>query len=464
MQRTLSYLFFGISLLGLTLNANAQESVEQLSLTEYLGYVKAFHPFVKQAKITLDESEAKLMKARGAFDPKLGLDLNEKTFKNATYYDRLNATFEVPTYYGVTIKGGFSEAEGNYLNPENEVTGEGLYSLGAELNLAKGLLANERMTTLRQAKLFTQQAEEENNLRVNEILFEAMEAYLDWYRAHKEFEVFGQFVENARFRFDGVKARFSTGDLAAIDTTEARIAYNTRVLSLEKAQLKLREKALKAANFLWINDVPVELTENVVPFVDESSYELRFTPQEILIENHPKLKVLGFKVETQRLERRLQRSNLLPEVTLGYQWLSETDVTENIRLGLDPENNTAKLKVGLPLFLRKERAELELSALKFQEVSLEQERVFIELSNKIEALQTAVESYNRQFAIAEIMVGDYSALFEGERQKFAAGESSLFLVNTRESKLIEGLLKAIELDIAEKVALSELYFNTTFNN
>jgi hypothetical protein len=82
----------------------------------------------------------------------------------------------------------------------------------------------------------------------------------------------------------------------------------------------------------------------------------------------------------------------------------------------------------------------------------------------IEALQTAVESYNRQFAIAEIMVGDYSALFEGERQKFAAGESSLFLVNTRESKLIEGLLKAIELDIAEKVALSELYFNTTFNN
>ena len=232
MRRNLFYIFFSICLFSGSCALSAQETIEQLSLTEYLGYVKAFHPFVKQANIALDESEAKLMKARGAFDPNFGLDLSEKTFKNATYYDRLNATFEIPTYYGVTVRGGYSEADGNYLNPENEVTGEGLYSLGAELNLAKGLLANERMTALKQAKLFTQQAEEENSLRVNEILFEAIEAYLDWYRAYQEFEVFGQFVENARFRFDGVKARYSTGDLAAIDTTEARIAYNTRLLSL----------------------------------------------------------------------------------------------------------------------------------------------------------------------------------------------------------------------------------------
>ena len=276
--------------------------------------------------------------------------------------------------------------------------------------------------------------------------------------------MFGQFVENARFRFDGVKARYSTGDLAAIDTTEARIAYNTRVLSLEKAQLKLREKGLKAANFLWINDVPVQLNANVIPYVDEESYGIRFTSQELSIENHPKLKALGYKVDSQRLERRLQRSNLLPEVTLGYQWLSETDVTQNVRLGLDPENSTAKLKVGVPLFMRKERAELEIASLKLQEVNLEQERVFIELSNKIEALRTAVDSFDRQLDLAQIMVEDSKTLFEGERQKFAAGESSLFLVNARESKLIESLLKAIELNIAEKEALSELYFNTTFIN
>ena len=101
-------------------------------------------------------------------------------------------------------------------------------------------------------------------------------------------------------------------------------------------------------------------------------------------------------------------------------------LTQNVRLGLDPENNTAKLKVGVPLFMRKERAELEIASLKLQEVSLEQERVFIELSNKIEALRTAVDSFGRQLNLAQIMVEDSRTLFEGERQKFAAGESSLF--------------------------------------
>ena len=41
---------------------------QSLSLEEYMGYVKQFHPFVKQADIVLNESEAKLLKARGDFD------------------------------------------------------------------------------------------------------------------------------------------------------------------------------------------------------------------------------------------------------------------------------------------------------------------------------------------------------------------------------------------------------------
>jgi outer membrane protein TolC len=462
MQRLIKGFLLGLVFGAHTSALSAQSEPEQLTLTEFLGYVKAFHPFVKQANIALDESEAKLMKVRGAFDPKFGLNFSEKTFKNSTYYDRLNATFEVPTYYGLTLKGGYVEADGNYLNPENEVSGEGLYSLGGELNLAKGLLANPRMTALKQAKIFKQQAEEENLLSVNDILFEATQAYLEWYRAYQEYQVFDQFVENARFRFKGVKEQYAVGDLAAIDTTEARIAFNTRVLSLEKAQLKLREKSLKAANYLWINDTPLTLSPEVQPALDAEAFEIRFSAMDFSIEEHPKLRALGYKVDSQRLERRLQRSNLLPEVTLGYQWLSETDVTENIRLGLDPENSTTKLKVGVPLFLRKERAELEISSLKLKDVSLERDQVFIELSNKINALQSGVSSFKRQSELAEMMVSDYRALFEGEQQKFAAGESSLFLVNTRESKLIEGLLKAIELSVAQKAARAELYFNTSF--
>ena len=43
------------------------------------------------------------------------------------------------------------------------------------------------------------------------------------------------------------------------------------------------------------------------------------------------------------------------------------------------------------------------------------------------------------------MVADYESLVQAEERKFSIGESSLFLVNSRESQLISIKLKANEL-------------------
>jgi outer membrane protein TolC len=43
------------------------------------------------------------------------------------------------------------------------------------------------------------------------------------------------------------------------------------------------------------------------------------------------------------------------------------------------------------------------------------------------------------------MVNNYEQLRNGEIQKFEAGESSIFLINSRESKLIEAQAKLIDL-------------------
>ena len=170
-----------------------------------MGYVKQFHPFVKQAEIVLNESEAKLLKARGAFDPNVAIKFKEKTVKDSPYYEQLNATFTLPTPFGIELKAELSEAEGRLLNPEDFVNGDQLYAIGADLDLGKGLIANSRNIALKQAKRFVQQAEEENRLVVNQILEAASHAFLDWYTAFKQREILGEFVANAAFRFKGVK-------------------------------------------------------------------------------------------------------------------------------------------------------------------------------------------------------------------------------------------------------------------
>jgi outer membrane protein TolC len=435
---------------------------EQLSLQEYIGYVKRYHPFVKQANIELSESQAKLLKARGAFDPELSLDLKEKTVKDISYYERFNAAFSLPTPLGISLKAALSEAEGVLLNPENTVSGEQLYALGADIDLGKGLLANPRTIALKQAKRFVQQAEEENRLQINSILEQATHAFLDWYAAYQQWQVIGEFVENASFRFEGVKKRVLVGDLAPIDSIEARIAYNSRVLMQEKSHLKLKATALKASNFLWLDEQPLEIKETLRPFLDESTFALDFTPLEIPIEEHPKIKALGYKVDQGRLERQLQRNNLLPDVTLSYRWLSAQDPLQQWQAALDPQNNTTALKVKFSVLLMKERAELKLASLKLDELTLALEQAKLDLKNKLEALKFTANSLFDQAVLAQNMTTDCRMLFKGEQKKFEAGESSLFLVNSREAKFLDAAQKSIELEQNQCKAQLSYYYSLNF--
>ena len=97
-------LFFSTTLLF------SQEAPEEvLNFEEYLGLVKQFHPLAKQADLTLKAGEAQLLKARGAFDPRIEVDYDRKKFKNTEYFDRLDAAFKIPTWYGIELKANFEE-------------------------------------------------------------------------------------------------------------------------------------------------------------------------------------------------------------------------------------------------------------------------------------------------------------------------------------------------------------------
>ena len=75
-----------ILLLLITFTSFAQQNPNELTYNEFLGYVKKFHPAVKQANLAVSEAQANLMMARGGFDPKIEVDFNEKQFKSTEYY------------------------------------------------------------------------------------------------------------------------------------------------------------------------------------------------------------------------------------------------------------------------------------------------------------------------------------------------------------------------------------------
>ena len=428
----------------------AQDSTSVISLAEYLGYVKTFHPIVKQANLTINESEAKLMKARGAFDPKLEVDFDRKTFKNTKYYDKLNASFKIPTWFGIELKGNFEENTGDFLNPEAFVPEDGLYSAGISVPVARGLLTNQRMAMLRQSRLYLKQAQADRQLLVNNILYNATVTYFNWLKTYNEKLVYEDFLSNAEMRFNGIRKSFEVGDKPAIDTLEARIALNNRKLNLEKSRIKYIKSSLELSNFLWLNDnTPVEITDRIIPDVNTfESIDATLNTSALNIENyeisnHPKLLSLDYKYQSLNIEKRLKLNNLLPQIDLQYNFLSQTP---EVARSFSTSAYKSGVNINFPLFLRKERGDLKLAKIKIQDTKFEIQNTKVSLKNKIDALTMELDSYILQNDLTVTIVNDYSIMLSAEERKFFLGESSLFIVNSREAKLIDAKLKAIELE------------------
>ena len=314
-MRNLRGAFLWILLLPIFSLAQEKDSLF-LGYQEYLEMVKTYHPIVKQARLIGDKGAADLLKARGGFDPKLEAGYDRKDFKDTQYYTLFNSTFKIPTWYGVELKAKFEQNEGYYLNPQNNVPDEGLFAAGISIPLGQGLFINDRMAALKQAKLYREQTKADQELAVSEILYESSIAYFEWFAKYKELSLYKSFIENAEIRYSGILKSHELGDKPAIDTLEANIQIQDRKLNLEQAKLEYFKASLKLGTFLWGEEnTPLEIQDEVYPtpnFQEESMESLAFLFEEELDE-HPKIRSLGYKVSILENDKRLKANKLLPE-------------------------------------------------------------------------------------------------------------------------------------------------------
>jgi outer membrane protein TolC len=460
------YLFLLILFVSSSLSAQLNDTLV-LSFNEFLGYVKKYHPIARQAEIQIGIGQANLMRSRGGFDPKIEVDYERKQFKGVEYYDRFNATFKVPTWYGIELKGTFQQDEGEFLNPDESLPEDGLFSAGVSISVLQGIWINERMATLKRAKYFKEQTLADRDLLVNEILFKASVAYFDWLQAYRNKTVYENFVDNASSRLEGIRRSAEAGDIASIDVVEAEIAFQDRQLSLEQAMVELTNKSLELSNFLWMeNNIPIELQPNVIPNVNinkevDITLEIMGKPLDSFsLENHPKIKSLGFKLAGLEVDKRLKANKLLPRIDIEYNFLTETPGTLN---SYDTQQYKGGVNFLFPLFLRKERGDLKLAKFKLNDTQFELDNAEIEIQNKVLAIYNALDSYQVQNSLIQDIVSNYNTLLAAEERKFDFGESSLFLIISRETKLIDSELKQNEVQNKFLAAKAKLFRSLAIN-
>lgn len=440
------------------LSAAGQTPFEE---TAFLQAVLAQHPVARQADLLNDAATAYLRKARGAFDPKLFASDKSKSYSGTDYYAYRGAGVVAETHFGIALESSWNETDGAYLNPESTLPEGGLWSVGATVRLGQGLLTDARRTALRKAEAYVTLNAAQRTAALNDLLLDAAAAYWKWYKAHEAAEVAQEAERLALIRLEGIRAAVTGGDRAAIDTVEARLRWSTRRMEAAAAATVLAQSRAKAAAWLW-DDAgrPVALAEGVTPVAPTDWVEatiwvtlkpLNDRARSARWQSHPLNDALAAKGAAADAEIRLAREQLKPQLDARFLALSATSPT-----ALGTSDYALELKAALPLFLRKERGALELAR-------IDRENIALDLENK--ARKWEAEAYGAGLAWADHVRAWEAALetealaealLDAENIKFAAGESSVFLLNSREASLVKARKARIEAEVEAAMAWRRL--------
>ena len=415
------------------------------TLEEFLTSVQLHHPIALSAGLLNDRARAELLLARGFLDPELTADWSQKNFDDKLYYQIYGGKLKVPTVLGIDVVAGYEQTDGVFLNPENSTDEMGLWNVGVEADIFQGLIVNERRIALDRAEVIQRLNENQRQLEVNDLLYDAGLAYVDWQQYYNYGQVLDSNVVLAENYFIITKLSYEGGEYTAMDTLEAYISYQDALTDRQKNEAMLIKARQNMENYLWFDGTPLELVPGIsAPPFDVAVPFLNIAPVTSVVAANPLLRTYLNQQEIFLIEQRLKRVKARPKMKVKYNPLLATR-DESIR----PTFNSNDFKWGfdfeVPLFLRRARAEIQLGELKIQEYGYLIQAKQNELTNKLQASINQIEVMRDQVQITTDNVDRYELLLEGERIKFQFGESSVFLLNKRQEKFIESQLKLIEL-------------------
>ena len=421
------------------------------TVDDFINQVKQFHPVARQASLLVDKASAELLAAKGLFDPTINFDASKKTFDGKNYYYYTNPEIKVPLPIG-DIKTGIENNGGTYLNSE-ESYGKTSY-LGLEIPLAKGLILDKRRATLQQAKILKNQSEQEKLKMLNDLLLNAYTNYWQWAGANELFNIYTKYVQISTDRLRLVRLATKNGDRSAMDTLEAFTQLQNIEMMQTEALMKLNSAAIEVSNFLWLqNDSAYQLPENNIPDIEQfNGNNTNFISLNDIIGNamltNPNLQTYNFKLQYLEVERKLKKQNLLPTFNAKANLLNKDYAVFNgVNTAFFENNYKWGIDFKMPIFLREARGDYAKAKIKIAETSLDLKQKKWEVENKIRNYFSEYTLLQKQFQIAQASYNNYNTIYKNELLKFINGESSLFLVNSREIKTLEILQKNIELKV-----------------
>lgn len=425
-----------------------QDSSVLMSPQDFLSLVKSNHPMVRKADLKVEIAEKTFNAERGNFDPEISSNLAQKYFEGSEYYNLFGAQLKIPAWFGIEVYSGFDMNSGEYINPERTLPDNGLMYAGISIPIGRDLFIDYRMYEFKKADLYLQSSAFERQLLLNELLLDAAKAYWKWFKSYNALRVYERAYSTAFERFNAVKNAALAGDRPYIDTVEANIHVQNRYLGLINARNEFEITGKYLSTFLWVEGfIPLEMSANIRPPFYETTDAKIFAPVSLkesdsLISSHPKLLMVENKMSYLELEKRYRQEQIKPQLDLKYNFLTEPIGSGNANLSTN--NYAFGFEFSSSIFLAEERNNLKVTKLKMEDMALNESLLLNDLSAAIFEANNNWRNSADQVVLWNSVTQNYNTLFEAEATMFNTGESSLFMVNSREMDMINSNLKLIE--------------------
>lgn len=424
---------------------------DALTLQKVLNAVNASFPKLVGADAERGAAVAKRREKRGAFDVTAAtgaefLRYNSATARGKEYTATVNsAAVETTLRSGIKLIAGREFNSGVVKSPLSSTGSAGAFFVGVRLPLLRGLGVNEKMVDERQAVLGIPLADRNFEAVRLSALVSAADAYWEWVAAGQKRTVAADLLRLAELRAGQVRRENELGAQPDIAVVEADQEVRRRRGSLVTADRELQKYALKLAVYLWEPDgtpgavpppgaLPAAMpTPAPVPVAAVEAARAR------ALSSRPEVGAVALQQEIARWDLSLAENDGKPDLSVIVQPGQDLG-----RLGVG-ETMKAGLSFSVPLNRWEATGRRDAARAKLAKLGADAELLRRQVALEVEDAASAVNAAEERYRVAVEEVALAVRLEAGERTRFRAGDSTLFLVNQRERATAEARARLIDV-------------------
>jgi outer membrane protein TolC len=428
------------------LPCSAEDGCPVLTLEDFLRQVLQNSPSARANQLAEERAAARVLAARGRFEPAFGTSYEYKTQGGK---DKLNVLrsgvkwpLNLPT--SPTLKFDYRRGLGSSIDPSVVTSPVGETRFGLSFSPLGGFRTTKSRAALDKARLEPRRADALQDRKRNRLLLKATRAFWDWVKARRTLGVRRDLLQLAERREALITRKAQAGEAPAVDSIEAARITASRRGAVAKAVQTAQEKRIKLTTFLWNDDgspasfqyAPPDI--GMPPPIDTTEASDALSTA---LERRPTLRSIEVKQQQTRIEQRLARERLRPNLKLKAQAVSYTESPLNItdvKVGFEIEQ---------PLFFRTRRSDVEKAQIQRRELDFKQDRAERAVQADVRSALSALSQAHRRARAAKRNERLARKLLEAEQRRFEQGEATLFRLNQREKNLADAQKQRISVKV-----------------